>query len=128
MVGHANYAWIIDRDYTVDLGDHEPRYNEAKKRFEHTVPKRFADVDICGPRNAHPQALLDLKAGEGTAFQLWDDDGIRYYSGRFFESLDGLDYHNVNPDIYGSDPLSDFGEPDAGCTHMTIKNGESYIG
>jgi hypothetical protein len=129
MADYANYAWIIERDYTVALTEHEPRFNETTKRWEHTVPKRFAAADICGPRNAHPQALIDLKGGKGMAFQLWDDDGVRYYTGRFFETLDDLDYEGVNPNIWHeTGPLGDFGEPNAGCTEMTIKNGEPYIG
>lgn len=129
MTRYANYAWIIDKDYLVDIGNHEPRFNESTMRFEHTVPKRFGNVDIQGPVRAHPQALLDLKAGKGTAFQLWDDDGIRYYSGRFFKTLDGLGYDNVDEyDNNESGPLGDYGTPNAGATEMTIKNGEPYIG
>jgi hypothetical protein len=127
---YANYAWIIDRDYTVDLADHDPRYNETLKRFEHTVPKNFETVDdLAGPHNAHPRALTDLQNGKGTAFQLWDDDGIRYYSGRFFDTLNGLGYDDVDENDWNEmGPLGDYGEPAAGATHMTIKNGEPYIG
>jgi hypothetical protein len=125
---YANYAWIIDRDHTEHTADHEPRFNKAKNRFDHTVPKGFDVVDVCGPRRAHPKALEDLKAGKGTAFQLWDDDGVRYYSGRFFPTLDGLGYDDVDElDEMDMGPLGDYGEPNAGCTEMTIKNGEGYI-
>lgn len=128
MARYANYAWIIDQDYTEHLADHDPRYNKTKRRFDHTVPKQFDKVDICGPRSAHPRALDDLRAGKGTAFQLWDDDGIRYYSGRFFETLDGLGYDDVNEDAWSeSGPLDDYGAA-SGCTEMTIKNSEAYIG
>jgi hypothetical protein len=129
MARYANYAWIIDKDHTDHLTDHEPRFNQAMKRFDHTVPTGFTTVDVKGPRDAHPKALEDLKAGKGTAFQLWDDDGIRYYSGRFFETLDDLGYEDVNKNRWSDDgPLGDYGMPNAGCTEMTIKNSESYIG
>lgn len=127
MAKYANYAWIIDTDYTEHLADHEPRYNEAKRRFDHTVPKQSDPADISGPRDVSPQAVAALKAGKGVAFQLWDDDGTRYYSGRFFPTLDGEGFDDVDPNGYEGDPLEDFGAPNAGCTEMTIKNGEGYI-
>lgn len=127
MAQYANYAWIIDRDHTEHTGDHEPRYNKAKNRFDHTTPKGFDTVDVSGPRAAHPKALEALKAGEGTAFQLWDDDGIRYYSGRFFPTLDGFGYDDVDENRDQGDPLDDYGAPYAGCTEMTVRNGQGYI-
>jgi hypothetical protein len=125
---HPNYAWIVERDYTVDVGNHEPRYNESAKRFEHSIPKTFKEVDdLEGPRNAHPKALKDLHAGKGKAFQLWDDDGILYYTGRWFESLSDQGYDSIDPDVWGSDPLHDWGTPAAGATEMTVGNRQAYI-
>lgn len=123
----ANYAWIIDRSHLEHLDNHDPRYNETTRRFEHTIPKGVDEVNITGPRNVSPQAEAALKAGKGTAFQLWDDDGIRYFTGRFFETLDGQGFDDVDPNGYEGDPLEDYGAAQ-GCTHMTIKNGQGYIG
>jgi hypothetical protein len=124
---YRNYAWIIEKDYTEGLGDHEPRFNETTKQFEHSVPKSFEASDVEGPRDAHPDALRDLRAGKGQAFQLWDDDGILYYRGRWFEQVDEHGRPVETSHAPYGDPLADYGTPNAGATSMTVGNNQPYI-
>jgi len=84
------YAWIIDRDHLSGGDD--------------------SDAGTVGPRFAPDSLLADLKAGKGTLFRLFDDDGELYYSGRivFADPDEGV----------GLEPLDDYGAPNAGCTTM----------
>jgi len=80
----ATYAWIIDGD---DISEGQ-------------------DIGTIGPFSA-PKELVDrLNAGEGKAFQMFDDDGERYYTGRIVGAYDELE------------PLDDFGTPNAGAVHI----------
>lgn len=83
----APYAWVIDTDL---------------------IDGR--DVETCGPRDASPVLLAQLRAGvRGERFRMLDDDGEVCYLGRalWFESADAeVDFA----------PLVDFGAPNAGCT------------
>lgn len=75
-------------------------------------------VGTTGPFYISPLIEAKLKEGEGTAFELFDDDGELYYRGLV-----------INPDELvdsGYDPLYAFGMPYAGCTSMTL-NGEPYV-
>lgn len=66
-----------------------------------------SDAGTMGPSGI-PYAIEErLKSGEGTRFRLYDDDDILYYEGLYLG------------DITYSDPLQDFGTPNAGCTYMT---------
>lgn len=56
-----------------------------------------------GPRNLDQ----DLKTN-GANFSLWDDDRECYYIGRIYGNYDG------------TEPLYDFGSPNAGCVHVKI--------
>lgn len=128
MAKYANHAWIIDRDYTEHTGDHEPRFNPHTNRHEHSVPKQFDTVDVRGPRRIHPEAEARLLAGKGQAFQMWDDDGILYYSGRWFENLESEGFTDASDfGAHSGNPLEDYGEPNAGCASMTVGNHQSYI-
>lgn len=69
-------------------------------------------VGVIGPRDI-PDGLRDrLQAGEGQAFRLLDDDREPYYEGRWIEG-----------DTADSDPLADYGMPNAGCTIMQVRRG-----
>ena len=89
----SGYGWIITHDL---LGD-EP---EA--------------VGVMGPRNITEELKRRLQAGEGQAFRLLDDDREPYYAGRWIVTEAG--------DAEG-DPLADYGEPNAGCTIMQVREG-----
>lgn len=67
------------------------------------------DVCIIGPSNISNEIEAKLKAGEGKAFSLHDDDNEAYFRGRYI----GADDENM------FSPLDDYGTPDSGCT--TIK-------
>lgn len=68
---------------------------------------------IVGPSTASDKDIARLKAGEGVAFRLLDDDGEVYYHGRRLEDSDaGADY-NMESELA---PLDCFGTPNAGCT------------
>lgn len=68
------------------------------------------DVGIKGPRLIDTKLEKLLKAGEGTEFKLFDDDGELYYEGLIVGDYTGLE------------PLDDFGLPNAGCTEIAYKN------
>lgn len=88
-VEYDDYGWIIDEDH---LGD--------------------GDEGVMGPAWLSASVKRRLLAGEGEPFQLLDDDGELYYTGR-----------QIGGD--GSEALDDFGLPNAGCTMLRQKvNGE----
>lgn len=92
------YAWIIDNDelWLAGIGD-EP------------------EVGAIGPYGAPDHLLEKLAHGDGIVFQLWDDDGEHYYTGRVVS-----DEPFLSPDsLYaGDEPLVDYGRPNAGCTEI----------
>ena len=45
-----------------------------------------------------------------TEFRMYDDDGVLYYSGKIWGDFDGFE------------PLDDFGEPNAGCTEIRLRD------
>lgn len=82
------YGWVIDRDHI-----------EMKAK------------SVMGPRNIAPKIEEQLKTTKnGQKFQLFDDDGNLYYSGRIIGEYDGFE------------PLDDYGEPAAGCTEIKLFN------
>lgn len=91
----SDYAWIITRDHLAEeFGDME---NE---------------VGITGPRAAPDDLLALVKADQGHVFYLYDDDGIKYYTGRLITSGD------MDDEDHCYAPLRDFGMPNAGCTEV----------
>jgi hypothetical protein len=86
------YAWMIDKDYI----DSEGAKGEP--------------VQVFGPRTATEEQMARLQKGEGRAFRIYDDDGIRYYSGRIVDSDRGSETD------FG--PLDDYGTPNAGATEI----------
>ena len=65
------YGWIITRDF---IDDDTPYERWGKD----SVP-----VDVSGPRDATPEQLAKA-AADGAPFKIYDDDGIKYYEGRFW--------------------------------------------
>lgn len=83
----SRYVWVIDKDLTA-CGE---------------------DAGVFGPRGATKEDLSRCTI----PFQMYDDDGELYYSGRMSEECDGFE------------PLDDFGMPNAGCTIIKLRNAET---
>lgn len=95
----APYGWIITKDYIADAVPVDK------------MGKEFVAVQVVGPSRVSDEIMARLKAGEGRAFALYDDDNTLYYRGKIIGGE-------------GFEPLDDYGMPNAGCT--TIKyNGEA---
>lgn len=99
----GNYAWIIDVDHL---------FEESEPGEPGWTPN---EAGITGPYEATEADLLRLKAGEGDTFQMFDDDGNLYYTGRCVVS-NGMTFEDEEP-CFG--PLDDFGMGNAGCTSIT---------
>lgn len=78
-------------------------------------------VGLTGPRAASDRDMERLKAGEGIAFKLYDDDGELYYEGRRLEESDCDELYDAEPELA---PLDCFGLPDSGCTEQRERNAE----
>lgn len=124
-----NYAWIITRDHlerdeeceghestsgpignvTYCDGTCKPR----DRSNDATVPNDdlTGGEGVMGPRDALDYHLELLKAGSGDTFELRDDDGILYYTGRCI-----ADDPDDEEACFG--PLRDYGAPNAGCTSI----------
>lgn len=95
------YAWIIDTDHL---------FEESEPGEPGWTPD---EAGTMGPRNASDALIARLKAGEGEKFQMFDDDGILYYTGRIvYSSPDGPE----SEEDFG--PLDDFGRPNAGAVDI----------
>jgi len=86
-MSESDYAWIVTWDHL-----------DEKK------------VEVIGPSDATPEQIKELKSGVGEEFQMFDDDGILYYTGR------------IIGDYSGFEPLDDYGEPNAGAVDIKYKN------
>tara|TARA_Y100000310_G_C20579254_1_gene762134 strand:- start:937 stop:1227 length:291 start_codon:yes stop_codon:yes gene_type:complete len=86
-----SYAWIIDwgnADIDLDI-----------------------EVKTIGPSTIDNEKMQILKeTNEGEKFQMFDDDGMHYYSGRIIGNYSQFE------------PLDDFGMPNAGCTDIQYVN------
>jgi len=84
-------------------------------------PSNHYAVGIIGPGDATEAEVAALKAGQGRAFKMYDDDGILYYEGRWIEGAQrrvivmGL---SLPQDSDEFEPLDCFGTPNAGCTRI----------
>lgn len=96
----TGYAWLITKDHTADEDD-EPGTNANA-------------IGITGPSTATPEDLARLEAGEGDTFEMYDDDGEKYYTGRLVVS--GELTHDDEEACSG--PLDDYGTPNAGATEI----------
>lgn len=124
---YAHYGWLVTRDYTVSCDQVEdPSIQKL------TTPPTFKEVAVAGPHNIHPNVHMGLLNGEGQRFELFDDDGILYYRGVWFEdvaTLNGIEPADLTTDFIEGNPLDDYGEPNAGATFMTVDaNRTPYIG
>ncbi len=89
----ATYGWLIN-SATEDVDDQDA-------------------VGTLGPGNIGGPMIDKLRAGEGSRFRIFDDDGILYYEGR------GLACR-------GLEPLEDFGTPNAGATRIDWQEGPTW--
>jgi len=90
----SDYGWIITKDYL---------YPEKKEGV-------YSGPGEMGPGDIKPEHEAALKAGKGTAFMMYDDDGELYYRGK------------IVGDFEGFEPLDDYGTPNAGCTGIKYKS------
>jgi hypothetical protein len=100
----STYAWIITRDF---ISDDTPYERWGKD----SVP-----VNISGPHGATPEQIAKAASG-GAPFKIYDDDGIKYYEGRFWAD-DGSGSNSG--DAFG--PLDDYGTPNAGAVTIKYRN------
>ena len=105
-------AFIITKDNIADPED-RAKYPDGRRNAH--------AVNLTGPREASDRDVERLKAGEGIAFRLLDDDGEVYYEGRRLEESDADQYYDYYTELA---PLDCFGAPNAGCTTQQEKNQE----
>lgn len=77
----------------------------------------FRGVDakaVFGPSGATDEQCARLRAGEGKAFRMLDDDGELCYEGRIIDS-DGTADDEFSP-------LDGYGTPDAGANTIEYRN------
>ncbi len=96
MTTPAAYAWRIDVDHLADAATAEARPGTS------------------GPRNTAPELAHRLDTGAGLRFEMYDDDGEHYYSGRIVGTFEG------------DEPLIDYGRPNAGATLITYPDAPHY--
>lgn len=91
----STHAWILTHDY-LETGE----YNQ---------------VGVNGPSEATDEATQAVKTpgDHRIAFDMYDDDGEKYYSGYFT-----IDPSHTSEEHTNS-PLYDFGLPNAGATKLT---------
>lgn len=92
------YAWLIVQDH---LHDEDP--DEVSD-----------DAGRIGPSDADEELVHRLHNGEGETWSVWDDDGIKYFTGRIVTD---------DPDEMGTEdfcvaPLRDYAGPGAGAVHI----------
>jgi hypothetical protein len=102
------YGWIIDVDHLAD---------------GHTNER-----GVMGPRGIAPAVESALRAGHGVPFQMRDDDGELYYSGRIIDAptvAAGVQPATLSTlqHVDGFEPLDDFGRGNAGCTSIEYRGG-----
>jgi hypothetical protein len=108
-------AWIITKDKIADERD--------KVAHPHGGCNAYAK-GLIGPGIASEKDKERLRAGEGLAFRMLDDDGIVYYYGRILEESECTEEYESG--MFGQDsqlaPLDNFGSPNAGCIQIEYKN------
>jgi len=112
----SGYAWVITQDHiceSIDIVSDDPKpsvYCEGDCLF---MPNTCA-AWVTGPSEA-TQEEIEQAIKSGIPFKMYDDDGLIYYSGRFW-SEDG------EPDF---GPLDDYGTPNAGATEIRYPTGSN---
>lgn len=96
------YAWVITKDVLFDQGD---------------MPGK-SSAGVAGPRSASADDVHQAEE-HGTAFTMYDDDGVLYYRGRFWcsEGPGATCEHAFAP-------LDGFGAPDSGCTEIRYRQSD----
>lgn len=112
------YVWVITHVNTKELG------NDMAE-----------EVGVAGPWGATPEMVEKAKA-EGVTFRMRDDDDTWYYRGKLWfpqiekptavEAGEGWRPTHLCQGMGGTEhqefgPLSDFGEPNAGCVHIDYR-------
>jgi hypothetical protein len=97
----SGYAWLITQDH-IEGG---------------------ADTGTRGPSGAPDDLLASLRAGAGYEFEIFDDDGELYYSGRYL----GADREHGVDSEHAFGPLDDFGTPNAGATEIKYWDGRVWV-
>ncbi|UYL87653.1 hypothetical protein SEA_VRESIDENCE_49 [Arthrobacter phage VResidence] len=105
-------AFIITKDNVASDEDRAER-PEGKSNLH--------AVGLIGPRSASDRDEARLRAGEGVAFRLKDDDGNVYYYGRRLEESDADETYDAEPELA---PLDCFGTPNAGAVIQEEKNAD----
>lgn len=67
------------------------------------------EVNTVGPATLSAELEHELFAGYGQEFKMYDDDDIWYYTGMIVGEFEG------------TEPLDDFGTPNAGCTRIEVE-------
>jgi hypothetical protein len=108
MPSEPDYTWVITRVYIAE-----------------TIPLErwgidYVPADIVGPYNANTRTANLARGSEGAPFKIYDDDGILYFSGRYW----GSDESGPASE-WAFAPLDDYGAPDSGAVTIKYKNPES---
>lgn len=94
-----SYGWKIIKDHLTGPGG------------EFYTGEDGDEAGTIGPRDITPEHERLLMEGWGRTFQMYDDDGVLYYTGLLY-----TDDYDDEEACYG--PLGDFGAPNAGCTEI----------
>lgn len=106
-------AWIITKDKIASEEDKAERPEGKCNAYA---------KGLIGPSQASPRDEERLKAGEGIAFRLLDDDREVYYYGRRLEQSDCTEWYEDHIGESELAPLDNFGRPNAGCAIQEEKN------
>ena len=96
------YFWTVTTDHIADP--------------ERTAPSNSNAHGMTGPRNVTMSSEEIQKHPDAQQFRIYDDDGELYYTGFMVE----------DDSAEGEDPLTDFGEPNAGATRLDVKEGRGW--
>ena len=94
----AEYGWLIYESF-----------------IEGSNIEEATTVEVVGPRGISDENEQKLKAGEGTGFELYDDDDNLYYKGRLIGDFEGFE------------PCDDYGMPNAGAVHTKLDGDGDYL-
>lgn len=107
----SSYGWIIDVDHMPDESEPEGTNLNAK--------------GLIGPSGIDPAHEFWLRRGKGRQFEIRDDDGELYYSGRWI-GPHWREYDGAQLDETAFGPLWDFATPNAGATEIHYRrNGDN---
>ena len=93
----STYSWIITKDHIADQTQPEGTNLNAK--------------GVIGPHNATPKTRNIIAFGKYS--EMYDDDGNLYDDGYL---------HDLTGNAEGSEPLDDFGTPNAGCVQIKYRS------